>query len=60
MVKGNGVYTEKVIDLIESCSSSIKEDHLNIIEMVIKIDNKKALESLNVLTKSMLKKSNSL
>ena len=48
MVNGNGGYTEKAIDLIESCSNSIKQEHLNIIEMVLKIDSKKALDSLYV------------
>ncbi|WP_186436125.1 hypothetical protein [Lysinibacillus sp. Y5S-8] len=46
MVNGNGGYTEKAINLMGSCSNSIKQDHLNIIEIVLKIDNKKALDSL--------------
>ncbi|MFC9540832.1 hypothetical protein ACFTQ7_13205 [Lysinibacillus sp. NPDC056959] len=46
--------------LIEDYRKDNAKDHLRIIEMVLKVDNKKALDTLYVLTKSVLKKSSSL
>lgn len=46
--------------LIEGNKCDNAKDHLRIVEMVLQIDNKKALDTLYVLTKSVLKKSNSL
>ncbi|MDD1503508.1 hypothetical protein PVA17_12145 [Lysinibacillus sp. CNPSo 3705] len=43
---------------VNNCDNA--KDHLRIVEMVLQIDNKKALDTLYVLTKSVLKKSNSL
>ena len=49
----------KMIDLVNSCQNEITQDHLKIIKIVIKIDNKRALNTLHNLSKSVLKKSNS-
>lgn len=59
MVNGNGVHIEKINDLIEDYQSRMTQDHINIIEMVLQIDNPRAIEILNALTKTVLKKSNS-
>ena len=56
IVNGNGLHNEKMID----DDDYVTQDHLKIIEMVLQVNNKKKLDLLYVLTKSILKKSNSL
>lgn len=50
----------QLLALIEDYRKDNAKDHLRIIETVLQINNKKALDTLYVLTKSVLKKSNSL
>lgn len=50
----------KLQALIEGNKCDNAKDHLRIVEMVLQINNKKALDTLYVLTKSVLKKSDSL
>jgi len=59
-VNGNGVHIEKINDLLEVYQSDMTQDHLNIIEKVLQIENTRALDTLYLFTKSVLKKSNSL
>lgn|GEM_PF-3078668 len=59
-MNGNGVHIEKINDLLEVYQSDMTQDHLNIIEKVLQIENTRALDTLYLFTKSVLKKSNSL
>lgn len=56
----NNQLQEQLQVLVEGNKCDNAKDHLHIIEMVLQIDDKKALDALHILTKSILKKQLSL
>jgi len=59
-MSSNNQLKEELQVLLEGNKIDYANEHIRIIEMVLKIENKRALKMLCALTKSVLKKVNSI